>query len=146
MRESPCHSRARGGYSLLSLLLLIAIVAVCLASIRLAVLKPSGDRTSGDVAAMVVICGVFSVLMAVLLSSILGWRWYQIMGAVPLGILFGLAAGATATLPLDWPALFAGPLVLLAIAWNSAAPNAAQDVARSSTAWDAEPQDAEMIE
>ncbi len=102
----------RGNFSLATLLLLIAIAAVGLASIRTVPDRPN------DVAAVTMVaggaCGMLFAMVLALWNRV-GFLRMPLYGVG--GAFLGAAAGAQMSVSVHWPVMIAGPILLLTIVW-----------------------------
>jgi hypothetical protein len=111
----------RSRFSLATLLLLVAIAAVGVGSLRTAIIKLlSFDDLSATLAArgpVLAACIVGGGLLGLVFGTILGnWnhRGIPLSIASTLGGSFlGAAAGAQCTVRTEWPVLFIAPILLI---------------------------------
>ena len=113
---------SRRGASITSLLLVITVIAVCLAVIRQALVEagpvpnpdPSYPVSHADmVIALVIFNGLMMGCFTIGLAIWSRWGWWRGPASVLLGACLGAAAAAQSTRTVDWRVIAAMPFVLI---------------------------------
>lgn len=118
-------------FSLATLLLLIAIAAVGLASTR-TVLVRVWHGESPEIVGLVVLGAIFGAVFGFALALWSRGSWLGFFGSILGGPFLGAAAGAQLSVAVDWPVIFTAPIILISTVMVVAANRRRQFLARSA--------------
>jgi hypothetical protein len=99
-------------FSLATLLLLMAIAAVAMASTRTALAGMWRGQSPG-VVGLVVLGGLFGLAFGIGFALWNRGNWYGILGSIVGGPCLGAAAGVQLGVGVEWPVIFAAPFILI---------------------------------
>jgi hypothetical protein len=107
-------------FSLTTLLLLVTLSAIGLASVRTAIAR-TWHAPNGATVGLMVAAGIGGALFGLVLSAWNRNGWPADVGSMVGGFYLGVTAGAQLTNPVDWQLLCAVPIVLISTAMLVAA-------------------------
>jgi hypothetical protein len=102
-------------FSLATLMLVMAIAAIGLASVRTTAVRVAGGESSALMGPLVV-GAIGGALYGFALAIWQRAGFIRLVAGVVGGLCIGVAAGAQATSPVGWPVVFTAPVVLVGMA------------------------------